>query len=332
MEQITINKAMENQRFDKFLKKYLPNAGASFLYKMLRKKNIVLNNKKATGNEILKEHDLVSIYFSNDTLVKFKEKSAKAEQFDDNYQKSYHQLKDQVSIIFENEDMMVLNKPSGLLSQKTSPNDVSINEYAIGYLMNSKKISTKDFNLIKPSICNRLDRNTSGVLLFGKTLVGLQTINLLIKEHKINKYYRCILQGKLEKPIYLKGYLSKDPKTNKATISNIKTENSSSIETELNPISYGENLTYAEIRLITGKTHQIRAHVASIGHPIIGDYKYGNKEINQYYKEQCQISSQMLHAYRIVFPNMEESLRDISKKEFRADLPAEFDRVLEKFF
>lgn len=165
MEQITINKAMEHQRFDKFLKKYLPNAGMNFLYKMLRKKNIVLNDKKATGNEILKENDRVSIYFSDDTLSKFKELPNESKQIDELYQKAYYELKDQVNIIFENDDLMVLNKPSGVLSQKSDPNDVSMNEFAIGYLMNFGKLSVDDFSVVKPSICNRLDRNTSGVLL-----------------------------------------------------------------------------------------------------------------------------------------------------------------------
>lgn len=332
MEEIKIDHLTENQRLDKFIKKYLPNAGTSFLYKMLRKKNIVLNNKKASGKEMLKKNDIISIYFSEETLDKFKMSNQNNEKMDSIYRKTYKQLKNQVSIIFEDTNIMILNKPSGLLSQKSKPSDRSVNEYGIGYLIESEKRSINDLNINKPSICNRLDRNTSGIILFGKTLLGLQTLNNLIKTHQIEKYYRCILQGKLDKAVYLNAYLVKDEKTNKVSISKTKIENASKIETEIVPISYGSDLTYAEIRLITGKTHQIRAHVSSIGHPIIGDYKYGNATTNQYYKEKFAISSQMLHAYRIVFPILEEPFQEFSEKEFKAKLPLEFNRILDKCF
>lgn len=332
MEQVTITKAMENQRFDKFLKKYLPNAGSSFLYKMLRKKNIVLNNKKATGKEILKVEDVVYIYFSDETLQKFKGDSENVSKMNDEYIKVYQKLKEKISIVYEDEHLLILNKPSGILSQKSTASDLSINEYAIGYLMREKNLSSEDFKINKPSICNRLDRNTSGLILFGKTLAGLQMLNELIKNRKIGKYYRCILHGKLEKSISLKGYLAKDNKSNKVTISKSKTENSSFIETEIRPISYGNKLTYVEIHLITGKTHQIRAHVASIGHPIVGDFKYGNAKINQNFKQQYGVQSQLLHAYRLVFPELNKMFMDISEKEYMAELPKEFNTILEEKF
>lgn len=332
MEQIIIDNSTSNQRLDKFLKKYLPNASSSFLFKMMRKKNILLNDQKAKGNEILIKEDKISIFFSEDTLKKFKTEVTTLADSISQYLFAYKKFENKFIILFESTDVLILNKPSGLLSQKSKPDDISINEIAIGYLFKTNQITEESILFNKPSICNRLDRNTSGIIIFGKTLLGLQTLNKLTKEHSIKKYYRCFLYGILKKQLNLNGFLSKIEKTNSVKISSTYFKDSAEIKTNIIPLIYGENITYAEIELITGKTHQIRAHVSSIDHAIIGDYKYGKNEINLPYKEKYSIQSQLLHAYKIQFPQMPKEFESLNKKEILAPIPSDFKKILKKEF
>ncbi len=332
MEQISVDNNISGQRLDKFLIKYFPNASKSFIYKMLRKKNILLNEKKASGNEILLEKDQISIYFSEDTLRKFKTLPNNHFDLVSQYELAYQKLFHEISILYEDTNIIVFYKAAGVLSQKSTPTDISINEFGIGYLLKTGQITKDSLQLNKPSICNRLDRNTSGIVLFGKTLLGLQTLNLAIKNHSIQKYYRCFLSGILKEPIKLNGYLSKNEQTNSVQIYDKKINNSSAIQTNIYPLSYGGNITYAEIELITGKTHQIRAHVASIGHPIIGDYKYGNASVNKIFKRECSVQAQLLHSYRVVFPQMNDVFHQLSERELIAPIPSTFQNILNLYF
>ena len=151
----------------------------------------------------------------------------------------------------------------------------------------------------------------------------------LFKERTLRKYYRCIVAGKVTEKQYVKGYLIKDEKKNQVTVSETYFPNSLEIETEYRPIQQLKEGTLLEVHLITGKTHQIRAHLASQGHAIIGDYKYGNKETNDRYKKQYHLSHQLLHAYRLELPKMEKELPQLSEKIFVAPLPKQFEKIVE---
>ena len=153
MREIRIGEAEAGQRMDKFLFRCLPGAGKSFLYKMMRKKNIVLNGKKATGSELLKAGDALKIFFSEETLEKFSAEPAETK----------HVL-DRRLIVYEDEQMIAVNKPAGMLSQKAVPSDVSLNEYLTGYLCREKD-TLAAAGRFRPGVCNRLDRNTSGLVL-----------------------------------------------------------------------------------------------------------------------------------------------------------------------
>ena len=155
---ITTNEA--GQRFDKYLKKLLKDAPDSFIYKMLRKKNIVLNGKKAYGKERLCLDDEVKLFLADGTFEKFGGKSAYCPFDITPYEQAYHELND-LSIIYEDDNILIVNKPAGILSQKSKPEDVSINEWLTGYLLFSKCITAETLSTFKPSVCNRLDRNTS---------------------------------------------------------------------------------------------------------------------------------------------------------------------------
>ena len=300
MKEFIIQKNEENQRFDKYLKKLLPNATTSFLYKMMRKKNIVINKKKVEGNEKLKAGDVVSIFLSDETFDKFHVNL-------EDLKKEYDSLKSLtlkgLKVVYEDDEMIVADKPYNMLSQKASGKDLSANEYLLGYMINKGELSFEEFQTFRPSVINRLDRNTTGLLLFGKTLNALQQLGEGIRERSIEKYYRAVVAGELKEELELKGYLLKDEKTNKVSYHKEQVEGSDYIETGVKPILCKNGLTLVEIHLVTGKTHQIRLHLSTIGHPILGDMKYGNEKINKKYYESHKVNHQLLHAYRLEFPD-----------------------------
>lgn len=314
---VTANEA--GQRLDKLLAKFLNQAPKSFLYKMMRKKNIVLNGKKCTGNEKLKQGDSIKLFFSDETIEKFSAGT---------YAIPKKEKINMLPIIYEDEQVLLMNKPVGVLSQKAKDSDVSAVEILINYLMETDQLSKEQFRTFHPSICNRLDRNTSGILVAGKTLPALQEMNCFFKERTIAKYYRCLVKGRVIKSEdYIKGYLVKDQKTNKVSITKKKTEEGVPIETEYCVIQSNDEVSLLEVHLITGKTHQIRAHLASIGHPIIGDYKYGDKQINEMYRQAYGLKSQLLHAYRLEMPSSNGSLAYLNDKKFVAELPDKFIKI-----
>ena len=320
MRSFIIEKSQAGQRFDKYLKKLLKEANTSFIYKMLRKKNIVLNGKKAEGTEKLNVGDEVKLFLADETFDKFHGAAASTKQFE-----AYTQIPaKKLDIVYEDDDVIIMNKPVGMLSQKAKPADISANEYIIAYLLQSGALTQEALNTFKPSICNRLDRNTSGLLIAGKTLKGLQEMSEALKERSAQKYYRCIVSGILKEKTYLKGYLSKDERTNKVTIYKTKPTDPTieclPIETEYRPITSVNGYTELEVHLITGRSHQIRAHLASIGHPIIGDAKYGSAKVNEVFGRECRLKSQLLHAYRIEFTNVREVV---------APTPKAYDKVWE---
>ena len=314
---VTANEA--GQRLDKLLAKFLNQAPKSFLYKMMRKKNIVLNGKKCTGNEKLKQGDSIKLFFSDETIEKFSAGT---------YVTPKKEKINMLPIIYEDEQVLLMNKPVGVLSQKAKDSDVSAVDILINYLIETNQLSKEQFRTFHPSICNRLDRNTSGILVAGKTLPALQEMNRFFKERTIAKYYRCLVKGRVIKnEDYIKGYLVKDQKTNKVSITKKKTEEGVPIETEYCVIQSNDEVSLLEVHLITGKTHQIRAHLASIGHPIIGDYKYGDKQINEMYRQEYGLKSQLLHAYRLEMPSSDGSLAYLNDKKFVAELPDKFIKI-----
>ena len=314
MREIYISDNEANQRLDKFLAKLLNEAPKSFYYKMLRKKNIVLNGKKADGNEKLKQGDCVRLYLSEETLAKFS--SAK----------EVVRPKGSLEILYEDKNVVFLNKPAGLLSQKAQKGDVSVVDYLITYLLDSHAISKEELKLFSPSVCNRLDRNTSGIVAAGKSLTGLQTLSQWFRDRSVGKYYRCLVKGNLSEKQRICGYLRKNHQTNQVSVTDDPTEGSVKIETEYEPIARGKETTLLEVHLITGKTHQIRAHLSQIGHPILGDPKYGDLKLNK----TLRLQKQLLHAYRLELPKTTGALSEIAGKTVIAPLPEHFKKVCQE--
>lgn len=390
MYQIKITQYDAGQRFDKYLHRILPRAGSGFIYKMLRKKNITLNDKKADGGERIVEGDCVTIYFSDETLEKFmgrrlfgslastgqNKKNIKSEVHKSNalvradrtnvneaaqeadYISAYEKIQG-VRILYENDHILLVDKPAGVLSQKAEKTDVSLNEWLIGYLLQSGAVTGDELAVYKPSVCNRLDRNTSGIVLCAKSLKGAQLLSSLLKNRTLHKYYRLYVKGIVTEEQMIEGYLIKDEKLNKVYIEPVNTNISeqeqtdgqeqtnhkkswakerkemksleqiqaSYIKTGYKPVRAERDKTLLEVELFTGKTHQIRAHLASIGHPLLGDYKYGDKAWNEEYRKNYHVRAQLLHAYQVIFPQLEEPFTDISGRTFIAELPEIFQRV-----
>lgn len=298
MQSIIVDEKEAGQRLDKFLKRYFRNAEPSLLYKMLRKKNIVLNKSKANGNEIINAGDEINSFFSDETFEKFTgctSGESKANIDLGLYQKAYSALEG-ISIVYEDENFAFMSKPVGVVSQTDENNKYSINEWLIGYLLSNNE--NIDFNSFKPSCSNRIDRNTSGLIMGAKSYAGSRFLSDCIKGHKLEKYYLAICHGRLDKGDVLKGYLKKDHNTNKVKITN-SGKDTDFIHTEYDVIAANDNYSLLLVKLITGKSHQIRAHLSSIGHPLVGDVKYSGKIIRV---NNVEYNYQLLHAYKIVFP------------------------------
>ena len=362
MQTLTVTPNEAGQRLDKLLAKYLNQAGKGFIYKMMRKKNITLNGNKCDGSERLLEGDEVKLFLSDETIEKFSGYPGASDcppQTDASPMPASQTATSQtvtsqtvtsqtvtsrtfkspaftagegrrrLDIIYEDQHILIVNKPSGMLSQKAREGDISLNEYILNYLIDSGKLPISQLRTFKPSICNRLDRNTSGLVVAGKSLAGLQVMNEVFKDRSIHKYYQCLVEGKIADKQLIAGFLRKDEANNTVKIYPLEVENSVPIMTEYMPLAGNGRFTLLRVTLITGRSHQIRAHLASIGHPITGDYKYGKKSLNEAMQKKYGVRSQMLHSWRLIMPDtLPAPLDYLEGREFTAGLPAKFGEVL----
>lgn len=356
MQKITITDREAGQRFDRYLKKYLSLAPSSFIYKMLRKKNIKLNGKKAEGRECLEAGDQVELFLSDDTIAGFRASSknhghtsAEHEEplSDWHENRSADGWQKRLSVIYEDSDILVVNKPQGVLSQKADRTDISMVEYIAAYLEGQSVTENATASIVastttaafagedtfRPGICNRLDRNTTGLMVAGKSVHGLQWMNALFRERTIQKYYLCIVKGKIADKSQIDGYLVKDSKTNTVRIMDQPGAGISRILTEYEPIQYGslqgEVYTLLRVHLLTGKSHQIRAHLSSVGHPLIGDTKYGSRAVNQIFRQHYHLDCQLLHAWELYLPTDATELPvKYQGMHFTAPLPQQFQQIL----
>ncbi|MCD7766066.1 MAG: RluA family pseudouridine synthase [Lachnospiraceae bacterium] len=352
MKQISISEGEAGQRLDKLLARYMKDAPKSFFYKMLRKKNITLNGKKAEGKELLKPGDEVKLFLSDETWEKFGGISLEKKSLRSSAEAvSLHQsvMNSQVPLIqdesgremptlekgirppkvlYQDAHILLINKPAGMLSQKSAVSDVSLVEYLNACLLQSGAMTAEELQLVHPAVCNRLDRNTSGLVVAGISLAGLQTMNRLLASRTAEKYYRCIVCGTMQGSGRLRGYLKKDERTNTVTVFSEPTDGARTIETGYEVVSSNRNYSLLEVHLITGRSHQIRAHLASIGHPILGDPKYGDTAKNRTAQRSYGVRSQLLHAYRLKLPDIEGPLSCLSGKTFFAPVPEIFDIIM----
>ncbi len=314
MKELIITEKEAGQRFDKFLKKYLNEAPGSFIYKMLRKKNISLNGKKADGHELLNAGDQIKLFFSDETLQKFhREKQS-------NLGKKIGK-KLILEIVYEDDDLIFINKPANMLTQRGNSQEPSLTEYLLEDLKKREAVGEEELRAFRPSPANRLDRNTTGLVLCSKSLRGAQFLSELIKDRNLKKEYTVLVLGSAkEQGIYRVNY-RKDNQKNQVTLFPYQKENTQVMVTGITPIQTNQNASKLNIELITGKTHQIRAHMAYLKHPVLGDRKYGDPSVNDRMRRLCGINRQMLHARQITFPKISGYFSYLSGKTFIAKEP-----------
>ena len=345
MKEFIIDKSNKDQRFDKYIKRILKTAPDAFIYKMLRKKNIVLNGKKASGKEKLSEGDEVKIFLSDETFLKFSgsEGTEKLNCLNDRTLVKKNAGLFKAGILYEDEDIIIYDKPAGILSQKAKKDDISVNELLLAYLYDKESDNKERFKMFTPSVCNRLDRNTSGIILLAKTLPGARLLSSALKDRRVHKEYLALVHGNVDlkddKEVIKEAYLKKDKDGNSVIISDLSEtkggkiisesdDNSIRIKTGIIPYKRysfaGEEFTLLKVILYTGKTHQIRAFLSHLSHPIAGDVKYDKGHKEHYKNIKGYPKRQFLHAAKIRFP---EDI--LSGREFESPLAPDLKDFLE---
>ncbi len=281
MKSVIIGENEAGQRLDKFLQKSF-KIPTSLMYKYFRKKRIKLNGKKCEGNAMLSLGDKLELYI-NDELLETKEKSVGSNT--------------DIDIVYEDENILIMDKPAGLLCHGEGEQD-SLVRRMTAYLINKGEYIPEKELSFSPALCNRLDRNTAGLLIGAKNAQALREINEKIREDKIKKYYMCLVWGEPKvKQGILESNLTKDEKINKVTLSDKPTAASRAVRTGYRVLKSNGQMSLLEVELFTGRPHQIRAQLAAAGNPLVGDNKYGDREKNR----RTEFEYQALYSYKIIF-------------------------------
>ena len=317
MKKIQITENDANQRIDKYIKKLLVNAPTNFIYKMFRKKDIKVNGKKVNEKYILKNNDVVEMFLYED---KFKEITATNDLY---------KVKKTFKVLYEDNHVLIVYKPAGLLVHEDKNESVNtLTNQVLSYLANKNELDLSRENTFMPGPVHRLDRNTSGIVIFGKTLAALQVLNEMIKQrHCIEKSYLTICKGKVNQKRNLKGYIVKLDDQAQVKLVSKDYPGALTMETIVKPVKYNNDYSKVEVTLITGRMHQIRVHLSSIDHPIIGDRKYGDFELNKFVKKEFGLNHQLLHAYKIRFVKSFGILAYLQDKEIVCPVPKLFEKI-----
>lgn len=318
MIKILIGKNEENQRLDRFLRKYYRNAPLSAIYKLIRK-DIKINGKRGKEDTILTLGDEIFVYIS--------EEESQAWQAE----KKEHKAKKQFTVAYEDENILAVDKPFGLLTHGDFfEKKHHLTNQVISYLAEKNEYSAAAEKTFAPAPANRLDRNTTGLVLFGKNAAALKELNAMFRDRDcIGKYYLTITAGMLKAPLHLTDRMEKDTRLNK--VSPVET-GGKLMETIATPLASKKGYSLVEVRLITGRTHQIRAHLAMAGYPIIGDAKYGDRRVNVEAAKKYNLTTQFLHAYKLYFNKGTGCLEYLQELEITAPLPQRAESIKQEIF
>ena len=304
-----------NQRVDKYVKKYLNEAPLSFIYKLFRKKDVKINKHWVKENYILQEGDELSIYINDSQLEEF------------NKPKELKKANLNHPIVYEDENILIVDKPRGLLVHgDQNEKAVTLANEVMSYLYFKGEYDPKEKGFI-PAPAHRLDRNTSGLVVFAKNLISLQELEDLFKDKEnIDKKYLALVKGRVEQKLEIDFPLLKDENTGMVRIS----KSGKSALTFVEKVKFYGDFTLVNVCILTGRTHQIRVHLASVDHPIIGDSKYGDFKLNKEFKDKYGFENQFLHAYKLTFKSLGGHLSYLSNRSFSSSLPIEEEKLLLK--
>lgn len=303
------------QRIDKFARKWLKDVPLSAIYKTIRKGDIKVNGKKVKEQYFICEGDIVE---SREAKIAEKEK----------FQRNYAELK----ITYEDENMVLVEKWPGVLVHSDEKNgEATLTDYVLTYLYDKGDYEPEKEVTFKPAPCNRLDRNTSGVVIFGKKYEALKLLNEMIRERDIQKYYVALVKGRIADGIY-EAYISKSEDSNISKVYNSPKEDTKKISMEVKNVQSCGTFSFIEMDLLTGRSHQLRAHLSFLGNPIVGDYKYGDKQINSFFYNKYALDYQFLYAYKVIFKNCPEKLEYMENKTIGESLPPIFKKIKNDVF
>ena len=320
MRTFIIHQSEEGQTLEKYIQKLLVSAPISFIYKLFRKKDVKVNGHHEDRKFVVSANDEVSIYIKEEQFEEF----LKEKEFEAN-----DAIKDW--IVYEDDNVLFINKPRGLLVQKSAPQDRSLDQMVCEYLIYKGEYNPDEEKAFRPGPAHRLDRNTSGIVAFGKTHDALELLFELFKDHElINKHYLALVVGQMEKEKdIITAPLKKDEKNNKVVVAPID-KGGKTAKTVYKLLKKYEDYSLLDVTLLTGRTHQIRVHLSYINHPIVGDSKYGNFTANRIFKDQYHFANQFLHAYKLGFGDLPRPLTNLSRKEFTAEPNEEIANILTK--
>ena len=307
-----------NQRIDKFLKRMLKDAPVSFLYKMFRQKDVKVNGKKANIDYILKEGDVVDIYLKEDLLNQFHKEAL------------LRPVKADFPILYEDDNILVIDKPKGLLVHgDEGEKRITLQNMVLNYLKDKREWDPDSLTGFIPSPAHRLDRNTSGIVIFGKNLPALQELLTLLRERtQIEKRYTLLVRGTTSERGEINYPLIKDSNKKMVKVGTIQKGAKPALTRFHRIKSYTCGFSLVEAELLTGRTHQLRVHFAAIGHPIVGDSKYGDFKVNENFEKLYGLKNQFLHASYFKFDKIDGVLSYLSGKEFNSSLPEKEQKIL----
>jgi 23S rRNA pseudouridine955/2504/2580 synthase len=308
------------QRLDKFLRKLLKDVPLSAIFKALRKKDIRVNSKKQNEKYFLEEGDIVEIKYIQSNKEDKTEKFIKVDP-------------KRIKITYEDENMLIVEKWPDVLvhSDNKESQEPNLTDYVLSYLNDKGDYIPENELTFTPAACNRLDRNTSGMVIFGKSFDGLKCINEAIREDEIRKYYYTLAKGKIRDGLY-EAYILKNPDTNVSKIYDTEVKDSKKIAMEISTVETNGAYSLIDINLITGRSHQIRAHLAHLGNPIIGDNKYGDKKLNSFFENKYGLNYQYLYAYKLNFRQINGKLDYLRNKTIAVALPPIFKKIKQDVF
>ncbi|HCX65823.1 MAG TPA: RluA family pseudouridine synthase [Eubacteriaceae bacterium] len=317
MKEWTIQGNDADQRLDRFLSKALQNASKGFIQKSIRKKKVKINGQKTEANYRLQEGDVMRLYLS-DEFFETKEKS-------DTRPYPTKDPGEDLAILHEDEGLLAVNKRRNQLTHGAADGVV---ERAIDYLIQTRAYQPEKELSFTPASCNRLDQNTTGIVLIAKNHESLKRINEKIKRRETEKIYTALVKGRVDKEIRAEGYIQKNTQENLSVVSREYREGAKSVATLFRPIEHFAGYTLLEVQLITGRSHQIRSQLKELGFPVVGDRKYGDPALNAKVKSILGFTDQFLHSGRFVIKGYYGPEKDLA---IEAPLPEEWGKITAQF-